>query len=259
MKTLLIASAVFLAATASAGVKIETITRDIKTQVASGPTQLVQVQNGAVRASTADGGLILKAGKITFIDDKRKTYIEMDKAAMEDYAKQANAAMAQMQERLKNMPPEQRAQMEKMMGGMGMPGAPTKPSVYDAKNIGKTDTVEGRKCTTWNLLQDGKIIDEMCVVPFASLPGKEDMQKSFKELQEAFAGFANSIPGAAEQAKVRTSIDGYPVRSRPFVNGKLQGTENVLKSWTEAAIPATTFNVPAGYKRKDLPQVGGAR
>jgi hypothetical protein len=258
MKTLLIASATFLAANASGGVKIETVTRDIKTQVASGPTHLVQVQNGQVRASTDNGGLLLKAGKIIFIDDKRKTYTEMDKATMEGYGRQANAAMAQMQDRLKNMPPEQRAQMEKMMGGM-MPGAQAKPSVYDAKNTGKTDTVEGRQCTTWHLLQDGKIIDEMCVVPFSALPGKEDMQKSFKELQEAFAGFANSVPGAAEQAKVRTRIDGYPVRSRPYVDGKPQGVENVLKSWTEAAIPAATFTVPAGYKKKDPPQLGGAR
>ncbi len=39
---------------------------------------------------------------------------------------QANAAMAQMKERLANMPPEQRAMMEKMMAshGIGMGGAP---------------------------------------------------------------------------------------------------------------------------------------
>ena len=256
MKTVLFASALIVATSASAGVRIETVTRDIKTQAAQGALHVVEVQGGAVRASTSDGGLLLKAGKITFIDDKRKTYSEMDKATMEGYSQQANAHMAQMQERMKNMPPEQRAQMEKMMGGM-MPGAQAKPMVYDAKNTGKSDTVEGRKCTVWHLLQDGKVIDEMCVVPFSSLPGKEDMQKTFKELSEAFAGFASAVPGAKEQAKVRSSIDGYPIRSRPYVNGKLLGTENVMKSWTEVSLPASTFTVPSGYKKKEMPQMGG--
>jgi hypothetical protein len=258
MKKALVLGAVLAAtaATASAGVRIETITRDIKTQAAQGPVQLVEVQGGAVRASTDQGGLLLKGGVITFIDDKRKTFTEMDKAKMEAMANKASAAMAQMQERMKNMPPEQRAQMEKMMGGM-MPGAPGKTPVYAAKDLGKSETVEGRKCRVWQLLKDGKIAEELCVVPFNSLPGKEDMEKSFKELSEAFAGFANAVPGAQEQAKARMSINGYPVRSRPYLNGQPHGTESVMKSWTEANIPAATFSVPAGYKKKEMPQMGG--
>ncbi len=244
------------AATASAGVRIETITRDIKTQVAQGATHTVEVQGGALRASTDEGGLLLKGGVITFIDDKRKSYMEMDKAKMEAMAVKANAAMAQMQEQLKSMPPEQRAQMEKMMGGM-MPGGAGKAPVFTSTDTGKSETVEGRKCRVWHLLKDGKIAEELCVVPFSSLPGKEDMQRSFKEMSEAFASFANAMPGAKEQAKVRMDINGYPVRSRPYVNGAPFGTESVLKNWTEANIPAATFSVPAGYKKKDLPQMGG--
>jgi hypothetical protein len=255
MKTALILGALVAATSASAGVRIETVTRDIKTQAAQGAAHLVEVQGGAVRASTDQGGVLLKAGVITFIDDKRKTFTEMDKATMEGYARKASAAMAQMQEQMKNMSPEQRAQMEKMMGGM-MAGAGKTP-VFESRNMGKSDTVEGRKCQIWHLLKDGKVAEELCVVPFSSLPGKEDMQRSFKELSEAFAGFASAVPGAQEQAKVRMNIDGYPVRSRPYVNGAPFGTENVMKSWTEASIPAATFTVPAGYKKKDMPQMGG--
>jgi hypothetical protein len=243
------------ASQAAAGVRIETITRDSATLAATGKAQVVEVQNGAVRSTSGDGSVILKAGKIVIIDDKRKTWSELDKATMQGYAKQANAAMAQMQERLEKMTPEQRAQMEKMMGGMALPGG-GKPPVFEAKDTGKGDTVEGRKCRTWHLLQDGKIVDEMCVVPFSALPGKEDMKKSFEELAEAFQGFTNGLPGAADQIKVRKSIDGYPVRSRPFVNGAPKGTENVLKSWTEAAIPAASFEVPADYQKKELPRLG---
>ena len=256
MKKALILGALVAATSASAGVRIETITRDIKTQAVQGPVQLVEVQGGAVRASTEQGGVLLKGGVVTFIDEKRKTFTEMDKAKMQAMSSQANAAMAKMQEQMKNMTPEQRAQMEKMMGGM-MPGATGKAPVFETKNLGKTDTVEGRKCTLWHLLKDGNISEELCVVPFKSLPGNEDMEKSFKELTEAFAGFASAVPGAQEHSKARMSINGYPVRSRAFVNGAPAGTEHVMKSWTEASIPASTFTVPAGYKKRDLPQMGG--
>src|SRR5690349_8313224 len=232
MKNWLLAGALLFTGTASAGVRIETVIRDIATQAQKGPVQVTEVQNGAVRAGSAEGSVLLKGGKMIMLDDKHKTYTEMDKATMEAYAKKANAAMAQMQEQMKNMPPEQRAQMEKMMGGMKMPGASGKPMVFDAKDTGKSDTVEGRQCRIWNLTRDGEIVDEMCVVPFSTFPGKEDMQKTMKELAEAFSGMTKAMPGAADQAKIRANVNGYPVRSRPYFNGKPQGIESVLKSWT---------------------------
>ncbi len=246
-----------LAGTASAGVRIETVVRDVKTKEQKGPTQVVEVQNGAVRAGSAEGTVLIKDGTMFVLDDKHKTYSVMDKAAMESFSQQANAAMSQMQAQMKNMTPEQRAQMEKMMGGMKMPGASGKPAVYDAKDTGKNDTVEGRKCRIWNLTQDGAVIDEMCVVPFSSLPGKEDMQKTMKQLAEAFAGFAKGMPGAADQAKVRNSVNGYVIRSRPSFNGVPQSFESVMKSWTETSIPAATFEIPAGYTKKAMPMMGG--
>jgi hypothetical protein len=156
------------------------------------------------------------------------------------------------------MPPEQRAQIEKMMGAQMPGGMPGKEDVYEAKDTGKSDTSEGRKCRVWNLLKNGKMQEEVCVVPFSSLPGKENFEKTFKELAEAFEGMAGAIPGVAESTKARSSINGYPVRARPYDDmGKLRGTETVLKTWVEEAIPAATFEVPKGYKKQDMPNLGG--
>jgi len=257
MKTLLLVSASLLAATASAGVRIETLTRDIKTQVASRPPQVVEVQNGAVHATSDHGGILLKAGKITVIDDKKKTYSEMDKATMEAMAKKATAAMAQMQERMKNMTPEQRAQMEKLMGNR-MPGGigGDKPDVWDAKNLGTTATVEGRKCQNWNLIRNGAPFEELCVVPFNSLPGKEDMQKVFKDMAETFGDLAKQVPGSDQMPKAMSSINGYPVRTRMYASdGKFQPSETVMTKWVEESIPASTFEPPAGYTKAEMPKM----
>jgi hypothetical protein len=260
MNKLLFATAALLAATtAAAGVRVETVTRDIKTKAANGDLQVILVQDGKVRMNMPKNnhGMILKNSIMYMLDDKKKTYMEMDKATMKKTADQAGAAMKQMQEQLAKMPPEQRAQMEKMMGpNMAMMSG--KPDTWDVKNTGKTDTSEGRKCTIWTLNKNGKLHEELCVVPFSSLPGKEDFEKSFKELAESFAGMADNLPGAGDAVKARNSIKGYPVRTRFFEpTGAERAMETVVTKWVEESVPASTFDVPAGYKKREMPKMGG--
>ncbi|MEO8016854.1 MAG: DUF4412 domain-containing protein [Pseudomonadota bacterium] len=260
MKTIFFAAgALFLGTTALAGVRFETITRDIKSQAPTGATQVVQVQGGKVRATNdKTGAMILKNATLYLIDDQRKTYSQVDKAAMQRTMNQAGAQMAEMQEQLKSMPPEQRAQMEKMMGPNMQGLGNGRKDIYDSKDTGKTDTVEGRRCRLWSLLKNGKPSEELCVVPFTSLPGKEDLQKTFKELAEAFDGLAKSVPGAGDSSKARNAINGYPVRTRHFDDaGKPRTVEEVLKSWSEESMPASTFDVPAGYRKEAMPTMGG--
>lgn len=258
-RLILIATAMLAATQVYAGVRIETVTRDIKTQVANGGAQVVMVQDGRIRMNNAGhgNGMILKDSVLYVIDDKRKTYSELDKATMKQASDQAGAAMKQMQEQLKNMPPEQRAQMEKMLGA-NMPGMSGKKDTYEVKDTGKSETSEGRKCRVWNLLKNGVVNEELCVVPFSSLPGKEDFEKSFKELAEAAIGMAGNLPGAGDSIKARNSINGFPVRVRQFDDaGKPRGTETVLTKWLEESLPGSTFEIPAGYTKKALPKFGG--
>jgi hypothetical protein len=110
----------------------------------------------------------------------------------------------------------------------------------------------------WHAYKNGKLQEEICVVPFSSLPGKENFEKSFKELSEAFEGLAAAMPGAADAAKARKAINGYPVRVRYYDDsGKPRGMESVLKTWKEESIPASTFEIPAGYAKKAMPRMGG--
>jgi hypothetical protein len=259
-RSLFLCTALLCAATASAGVRIESVTRDIKTQVADGSAQVLLVQDGKIQMNNAKkGGRVILSNAIFYvIDDTKKTYIEMDKATMKRTAEQAGAAIRQLQEQMKNMPPEQRAQMEKMLGDK-MPGMMSgKKDTYEARDTGKSDNAEGRKCQLWNLLKNGAVHEELCVVPFATLPGKEDFQKTFKELAESFEGMARDFPGAGDSFKARLAVNGYPVRVRSFDGeGKLRGTETVLTRWVEESLPAATFEVPAGYQKKELPHMGG--
>src|SRR5688572_6455224 len=96
MNKLLFAVAALLAtSTAAAGVRIETITRDVKTKVVDGGAQIMLVQDGKVRMQIpkTSGGMILKNSILYVLDDKKKTYMEMDKETMRKGAEQAGAAM----------------------------------------------------------------------------------------------------------------------------------------------------------------------
>jgi len=262
MKRFLCCAAVLgLASPGFAGVRIETITRDIATKVADGAPQVMQVQDGKIRASQGTNhAMILKNSTITMLDDKHKTYREMDEATIRNMASQAGAAMAQLQEKMKNMSPEQRAMMEKAMGshmpgGMGTQAA---NDVYDAKDTGKSETVEGRSCRLWQTTRNGALLEELCVVPYSSLPGREDLQKAFQVMTDAVDELSSVMPNVEKAMKARLAVNGYPVRVRRYdAQGQLRKNETVLTKWTEEALPSSTFDVPAGYVKQELPSFGG--
>jgi len=250
-----------LASPGFAGIRIETITRDIATKAPDGAPQIMQVQDGRIRATQGSNhGMILKDSTITLLDDKHKTYREMDKESLRKMASQAGAAMAQLQDKMKNMSPEQRAMMEKAMGshmpgGMGAQGA---TDTYAATDTGKSETVEGRSCRIWQTTRNGAPLEELCVVPYASLPGREDLEKAFRKMADAVEDLSSAMPNVEKAMKARLSVNGYPVRIRRYdAQGALRKTETVLTKWTEESLPASVFDVPAGYTKQEMPQFGG--
>ena len=239
---------------ASAGVYVELVDRDI----ASGKTELSQkmyVQNGLGRFVDAGGrATLIKDGTLYIIDDADKSYIAFDKATMEKLAKKINATMAQMKEQLAKLPPEQRAQMEQMMPGMT--GGDQK-WVVEAFDTGRSDKVDGRSCRLWDIKRNGELDDQLCVVPYSSLPGKENFQTVFANFAKVFEEMAKSVPMLAgmmsNEFGAQSKVNGFPVRTRGYEDGKLGNTEHSMSVWREEAIPASMFEVPAGYKQKQMP------
>ena len=155
------------------------------------------------------------------------------------------------------MSPEERAMMEQMMGGM-LGGA---PRTVEAMDTGKTDTVDGRKCKLWDVSRDGQLDEQICVAPYSSLPGKEDFNAVFAKFAKIFEEMAKSVPMLSgmmtNEFSAHAKTNGFPVRTRDYENGQLTGDETLVKVWREEAIPASMFDVPAGYKRKQLPMGPG--
>jgi hypothetical protein len=250
----LIAGGLLAAQLAGAGVYVETVNRDI-TAGTTTPKQKIYVQNGSGRFMDPEGrSSLIKGETLYMIDDKEKSYIVLDKATMEQVAKKLNAQMEQLKQQMAKLPPEQRAQMEQVLGGAGLGGTPRTVEVADT---GKSDKVEGRTCKLWDVTRDGVLDEQICVVPYSALPGKENFSTVFGNFAKVFEEMAKSVPMLsgmmANEFSAQVKTNGYPVRQRAYENGKLINEETLVKVWREEAIPASMFEVPAGYTRKSMP------
>ena len=179
-----------------------------------------------------------------------KTYSELTKADVDRIAGQMSDAMAQMQQRLATLPPEQRAQVEAMMKGrMGGAGGPAaKP---DFRRTG-TDTVGKWTCTKDDRYQNDRKVGEVCTVDPKDLGFSAS---DFQVTREMADFFGRMVPGGGAQMFAIGSAEaqgysGVPVRTR-IMSGNEETTME-LTSVTRGSIPDSAFTVPAGLQKRDM-------
>jgi hypothetical protein len=187
------------------------------------------------------------------IDDEAKTYSEITKADIDKLSGQMSGAMAQMQEQMKNMPPEARARMEEMMKGRGMamPGAGA-TATTEYKKVG-TDKVGKWTCDKYEGTRGGEKVSEVCTIAPSALgftPGDFEVTKQMAEF------FSKIIPQNADQlfrigADTPNHFSGVPVRTITYRNGAPAGTTEITDV-TRQNFPDSTFAVPAGYEKRDM-------
>lgn len=261
-----ILSATAIAITMSAGplVAADGILIVQKTTTPAGTqTHNVQIEANRVRAeaagrpSTAGGPnsaqiVIFDGAKQTLwiVDDGRKTYTEMTKADVDRIGGQMSAAMSAMQERMQNLPPEQRAQVEAMMRGRGMPGAPgTAPAKTTYKKVG-TDTVGKWPCDKYEGYQDDKKVSELCTVDPKTLGFTAADFQVTRQLAEFFGRL---MPQGADRlfaigTPEQQGYSGVPVRTIMFM-GDQQMTSELVDAKRQS-FPESTFEVPSGYTKE---------
>ncbi len=254
-RTAMFAGGLLAVHVASAGVYVETVRHTISTG-ATEPQQKFYVQDGSGRFVDPEGHTtLIKGDTLYIIDDQERSYVVMDKATMEKLAKKMADMAAKAKEQLAKLPPEQRAQAEQMMGGALL--GEGKQHTVEVKDTGKSDKVEGRPCKVWDVTRDAQLDEQICVAAYASLPGKENLQAMFANFAKVFEDLAKSVPMLAgmmaNEFSAQAKVGGYPVRQRAYdERGKLEDEETLVKVWREEAIPATMFEIPAGYKQKQM-------
>jgi Domain of unknown function (DUF4412) len=179
---------------------------------------------------------------VYFIDIQKKEYSEMTFAELEAYTKKANKKLEDMNEKLKNLPPEQRKMMEQMMGKAAMGGQNAK---IDVIKTAEKKNISGYLCIKYAMKEDTTEVGSVWTT--ADVPDFSSMQKDFKEFGQRMAA---QMPKAGEMVAAMTKVEGFPVQTT------IAGITTTVTKIEKKVAPASEFEVPEGYKKvppKKLP------
>ena len=244
-----------------AGVRIQMENTDLGTNKTT--TQVILMDNTRLRVDSdantsmmflTDGG----RNRMVILDKARNTYQEIDEQMMKQMGEQMSGAMAQLDAQMKNMPPEQRALMEKMMKGkMPQASAPAPKTVYTAKGSG---AVNGFSCTKYEGVRGAEKVSEICAASASQIkvaPGDYQVFEKMKEFTSSIQNAMKNSPfGASMQSSVADAgFTGFPAQTVNFKNGQAADRME-LKSVTNASFSNADFSTGTA-KKVEMPAMPG--
>jgi hypothetical protein len=200
-----------------------------------------------------------KTGQMTVIDNNKKEYFVITRADMEQAKVRMQEAMnspemQRAQEQMKNLPPEVQKKMQGMMGAVG--------ASMDVRKAGTTRKIAGYTCDNWTMTMGQFSRTEQCLTTELPLPAQA--WSSYKEfadgMQSMMAALGPMAKGVAElQAKMK-EMRGYPlaVTTSTNVMGHSSMTSTEVVEVKKGPIPASAWEVPAGYRKVDNPMLKAA-
>jgi hypothetical protein len=153
------------------------------------------------------------------------------------------------------MPPEHRKQAEEMMARMGGGGPGNEQPEVKYEAMGAKKKISGFACDMYKVQIGTRTTAETCYAPWGSnVIGKAEMAQ-FKKLAEEMKKSFALIPAVRQNDW--SKAPGIPIEETHFgPDGKTAEWTNTLKSVTRGNVPASQFQVPAGYTKEEMPMGG---
>ena len=225
------------------------------------PYSVVYIGNGKVRAENLQGAepsfVLYQTGikQMTIVMPKRKTFMVMDAEKMKATMSAANEQMQQMQEQLKDLPASMRDQILKNLPNAGG----NKPLIeMKVTKTGKSEQHGGYSCQlvdvdVTGIPMMGVVGHTHCVVPAdklnvggADLATIKAMAAFGKEMTKELGQMVGGMPDLGD-------MGGWPVWTKDKRTGDSWG----VKSVDHASIAGSMFEVPAGFKEEQMPDLQG--
>jgi hypothetical protein len=184
----------------------------------------------------------LKTRTMTVLDGNKKTYYTVTKSDMD-------ALNAKMRERM-NTPDGKKGMA--MMQGM----TDSMSDSYQVKKTGQKRKVGQFTCEEWEITMAEMSTTTECVTSEVKYPAHAyDAFKAFGESMKGVSPFAPSAKSTDAMVEKRKAIKGFPVASSTSTNvmGHQMTSASEVVEISHAAIPATTWEVPAGYTKVENP------
>lgn len=237
-------------------------------QKGSSSTQKMYIEQDKV-AIQSDGGdgrrgfaYLAGPGLLRIIDHQKRTYQEMTEQEIEQLMggvqEQLSQAQKQIAEQMKNMTPEQRAMMEKMMGGrmaqMGaMPGAVQIEKTTYRPGDGSGE-IGGRSCQWYEGYKSEKLVSLVCATDFSTFDLRASDFTVFQKLAAFMAKLApqmaDQINFGAEDWEEKGGFPGVPLEQKNFSGGRPTDVNTLQSVERGQMIDSSVYEAPAGYKQQ---------
>ncbi len=220
------------------------------TKQPNGRTVEFRIQDGRARITSQPGQFIYydHAKRTAYIVDmEKKTSFEMTEDRAKQVAAQLSEAQKMMEAKLKELPPDKRVMVEKMMkeqGGGPPPAGGRKPLDYTQAGSGKVGTWP---CSRYTASGDGRKV-EVCSAEAADVglaAADVAVFEGFLDLSEKMAGEAAASGGVGVGPD--RGFPGLPLERKETREGVITD-RFVIDSITQETVPAADLQVPAGLK-----------
>lgn len=201
--------------------------------------------------------MIFLGDRLLILEHSKKSYMVMDETMFDEVSTQISAAMKQMEVQLANMPPEQRAMMEKMMQGrmQGMMGQRNVPAAGPRIEATGTGQWQSYDCKNYSVYEGAQKTQDICAATLDQLAGGEEMMRAFRRMAVFMTKMTESMPMRSSDGinpgKLMDQIDGFPVHTIEYKNGRVFA-EISLESITEQSLDEGLFLAPSDYRRQNL-------
>jgi hypothetical protein len=203
--------------------------------------------------------LDFEKGLLITINTAAKTYTEISLNDLREAQKQAIEWMetlrAQMEERMKAMPPEQKAAMQKKLDYMPQGMFRSEESAkITVKATGEKKKINGYSCEAYDVYEDGELATRYWL---ASSISSEDFDVYQKELSKWLEGIGPiGVNRLQEWDHIRGK--GFPIKVKRLkpIAGKMAFNREILKI-EKKSLSESLFQPPKDYKRTEAPAFPG--
>jgi hypothetical protein len=169
-----------------------------------------------------------------------------------------------MQQRLAQMPPAQRAQVEALLASRGGAGAaalgrgtaPTPEASF--VKAGPSKTVSRMRCDTYKKMVGGAADEDICI---ATLAAAGLTAADFRVL-DSFSSFMGQLASAPQaprsdymnwnEMNKAIGFQGMPIETIHYESG-MPSRQDTVQKIERTNVPAGTFDLPAGLTKSEIP------
>ncbi len=217
-------------------------------------------QSEMIRVDNIGGenmSMIFRGEEMLMLSHTDKTYFVMDQAMLEQLSSQMNEATKMMEAQLAQVPPEQRAMVEKMMQGQMQNMMSMEPPPPPRVETGGASSWLDYSCTQYTVYSGSDKSQEICAASPNQIEGSDEVIGAFQNMAAFMTKMSESMPGPMASGMARNptgmmdQIDGFPVHTLHYENGRVI-RETSLESITQQSLDESIFSAPADYAQQQM-------